>query len=389
MRHLKILLLITICINCAYVQAGYEYQLIEKDKHKIHVIILDPKEYKSSLLVAHDQVFGREVIADIAKRVDADVAINAGFFEIGSNNDGMPSGTLISDGQIYGMIASEHACLVKREDSFFIEKIKPNFEIIIGENNININKINKFAQGKNIFYFNNNWGVNTLSKYIDRAEIIIDQNLKITEIIKHGGNKIPPFGHVLSLPISADLSKFHVGQQLKFKWTPEYLFRANNFAIMGMPVLIKDNIINSKLSNSKDINARTAVGIRKDGKIVLVVAEHHYVKPILEINLGDIKNIFTQKKVIYSNLTVLEIKNIVLDNINSESKINGLTMMQLAKLMQEYGCIDAINLDGGGSSSMYVDGKYINESYGDKDEAKGQKIVRPVSDAIVFYKRNK
>ncbi|RTK92117.1 MAG: phosphodiester glycosidase family protein [Rickettsiales bacterium] len=287
------------------------------------------------------------------------------------------------------MISTEHACLIKRGDSFFIERIKPNLEIAIGEGSIKINKINKFAQGKNIFYFNNNWGVNTLSKYIDRAEIIIDQNLQITEIVKHGGNKIPPFSHVLSFPINADLSKFHVGQKLKFTWTPEYLFQANNFAVMGIPMLIKDNIINSKLNDSKDIHARTAVGIREDGKIVLVVAEHHYVKPILEINLGDIKNIFTQKKVIYSNLTVSEIKNIVLDNINSESKVSGLNMMQLATFMQEQGCVDAINLDGGGSSSMYVDGKYINEAYGDKDEAEGQKIVRPVSDAIVFYKRNK
>ena len=51
------------------------------------------------------------------------------------------------------------------------------------------------------------------------------------------------------------------------------------------------------------------------------------------------------------------------------------------------GCYVAINLDGGGSSTMYVDGKYINESFGDKDEAEGQKLVRPISDAIVFKRR--
>lgn len=55
--------------------------------------------------------------------------------------------------------------------------------------------------------------------------------------------------------------------------------------------------------------------------------------------------------------------------------------------MLEQGCISAINLDGGGSSSLYIQGKYINNQIGDKDEASGLAVVRPVSDAIVFKKK--
>jgi exopolysaccharide biosynthesis protein len=52
------------------------------------------------------------------------------------------------------------------------------------------------------------------------------------------------------------------------------------------------------------------------------------------------------------------------------------------------GCSAAINLDGGGSSTLYIDGEYINETIGDSDEGAGRKVIRPVSDAIVFKSRS-
>ena len=86
-------------------------------------------------------------------------------------------------------------------------------------------------------------------------------------------------------------------------------------------------------------------------------------------------------------MKVGDMKKIILEDLNTNSKAVGLTILELANFMKEMGCNEAINLDGGGSSTMYVDGKYVNESFGDKDEAEGQKLVRPVSDAIVFKRR--
>ena len=39
----------------------------------------------------------------------------------------------------------------------------------------------------------------------------------------------------------------------------------------------------------------------------------------------------------------------------------GLTLMELAQLMKEFGCINAMNLDGGGSTVMYVNGQVVNK----------------------------
>ena len=38
----------------------------------------------------------------------------------------------------------------------------------------------------------------------------------------------------------------------------------------------------------------------------------------------------------------------------------GVTCKELAQIMQGYGCINASNLDGGASSDMYFQGKYLN-----------------------------
>ena len=38
----------------------------------------------------------------------------------------------------------------------------------------------------------------------------------------------------------------------------------------------------------------------------------------------------------------------------------GMTLYELANFMKSLGCINAINLDGGGSTVMYVDGMIVN-----------------------------
>ena len=38
----------------------------------------------------------------------------------------------------------------------------------------------------------------------------------------------------------------------------------------------------------------------------------------------------------------------------------GMTLWQLASFMQSIGCVNAINLDGGGSTVMYVNGQVVN-----------------------------
>lgn len=64
---------------------------------------------------------------------------------------------------------------------------------------------------------------------------------------------------------------------------------------------------------------------------------------------------------------------IVSDGRTTASK--GLTLYQLAEVFADYGCTDAYNLDGGGSSTMWFNGEIVNVPSGSSGERKVSDIV--------------
>lgn len=100
------------------------------------------------------------------------------------------------------------------------------------------------------------------------------------------------------------------------------VLKAKN-AIGGGPMLIKDGVIKDTyvaelLKISADSNQpRSAIGITKDNKLIFFICEGR-------------------------NLT---------------AEVPGYTTMQVAKILKSLGCVDAMNLDGGGSSCMLINGK--------------------------------
>lgn len=87
---------------------------------------------------------------------------------------------------------------------------------------------------------------------------------------------------------------------------------------------------------------RTALGVRPDGTTILVVADGRF-----------------------------------------KHKAEGLSLMELERVMRWLGCTEAINLDGGGSSTMYIkDSGVVNyPSDNNRHDHEGQ---RPISNAILL-----
>ena len=57
----------------------------------------------------------------------------------------------------------------------------------------------------------------------------------------------------------------------------------------------------------------------------------------------------------------------------------GLTLPGLAKYMRELGAVDAVNLDGGGSTAMAIDGKCVNHP--------SDGVERAVNNALLIFAR--
>ncbi len=89
------------------------------------------------------------------------------------------------------------------------------------------------------------------------------------------------------------------------------------WAVSYGPTLIENGQIAKKLDTSMG-EPRTAIGQREDGAIVIVVLQGRQLQAL------------------------------------------GVTCKELAYIMQGYGCVNASNLDGGASSDIYFQGKYLN-----------------------------
>ncbi len=101
------------------------------------------------------------------------------------------------------------------------------------------------------------------------------------------------------------------------------------------------------LSFSTTAHPRTAIGVTKDTTVILVVVDGRQPKVSIGMSLND-----------------------------------------LAQLMIQLGCMDAINLDGGGSSTMVVQDKVVNHVSDDTDELnRAAGVERAVTDAIIIKKK--
>jgi hypothetical protein len=50
--------------------------------------------------------------------------------------------------------------------------------------------------------------------------------------------------------------------------------------------------------------ARTAIGIKSSGELVIIVAEHHYNKPLQELTLGEVNQIIKNEKIPIQNMNL-------------------------------------------------------------------------------------
>jgi len=389
-------LILILCFSKVYAieHKGLTYNRHEQDKHVIHVLTIDPKNFHLKLVKAHNQVIGRETVEAIASRTNAIAAINAGFFEIAGSDDGRPSLTLMIDGKLFSLRKQMQSLLIIDQNNIQITKANAKISIEIAEKSIAPNQINYFSNSKDITLYNDVWASTTLTPYTNK-EILIDQDFIVTEISGHGDNKIPPKGFVLSFPQEISLPKVKIGDNVKlnleFKDKEDKLIdlSKNASVITGIPLLVKNdkNVVDD--TKQKDpAHARTALGVRSNGTIVIVVAEHIYKQHIKDLKLVQVRSILRKEKgVTFEKLILPEALKILEKHLVNDTVI-GLTKRELADYMLSLGCDSAINLDGGGSSTLFMNGKIINNVTGDEDEALGEHTVRPVSDAIVIIPNN-
>lgn len=334
----------------------------EKEPIRLNLLRLDLTKVRLDVVHALDAAIGMEKTSSMATRHGAIAAINAGFFRLDrSLFAGDAVGLLMIDKSIYSdSHAGRVALMIKNKidkTDVSIERANVNYSLRINKKDYEIG-LNRQRGDNDLVLFKPEFHRTTLTTE-NGVEFVVRKN-KIVQIFnKKGSNPIPPNGYIISASGKKGeelLQILKVGKKVDItiahsspvEMIPNLTFGQSEDIIAGVPQLIKNGNIEITWEQEKTSKAfvetkhpRTAVAKLKDGKFLMVTVDGRQPEHSIGINLNE-----------------------------------------LAALLLELGAIDAMNLDGGGSTTMFLDGKIVNKPSDKEGE-------RSVSDAILVFPRKK
>lgn len=309
---------------------------------RINVVEVDMKLAKdlelTPALSSDSTLKSRRTITTIAKNNNAIVALNGTYFK---PQTGVPLGTLMINQKMYTGPIYDRVAMGIFDDSFDIARIQLDATIKGSGKTITVNNINQPRMlSTHVLVYTPEWGKYSpvAPKYGVGLQVIDN---KITKASANAV-EIPQNGYVISGPKSilyALLDKKDV--ELSIKTNPDW--DGVKHIISGGPYLVKNgevfvDMTAQRLQAIGGRNPRSAIGYTKDNNFIFVAVD------------------------------------------GREGSSIGMTLMELANFMQSIGCVGAINLDGGGSTVMYVNGRVVNKPQ--------QTGGIPLSNAIILSKSN-
>ena len=334
----KLLALLLICNVCCLqnlFSGIVGYRKVEKANPKVvaHILDFDPSEFTPKLVLGGNCSIGIETVASMVKRSNAIAGFNGGFYKTGLDL-GSSIGFLLVDKTPVSNGENARGAIGwnKNSKKTQIDQLVTKIQLYIGNANIILSGFNQELKTKGINLYNHFYSRTTLTPP-GTKEYLLTPDKKIRYLGDQGNNDIPRGCYVLSIEkslpalLNAQLNVNHsisctVYPQLESEYRPVW----NNFdyIIQAGPLLLKNfkecvGINNEKIPSElgKDLQkARTSIGLKNDGRWIVAVIE-----------------------------------------ATATSQTKGLTLKELANFMKTLGCKDAVNLDGGGSSTIVYEGK--------------------------------
>ncbi len=282
---------------------------------------------------------GRRTIRTIAQKNNSIAAVNCTYFK---PQTGVPLGMLMKDGEILTGPIYNRVAMGISDKGFKMARMDIDGRVYSKHASIKIDNINQPRMlATYVIVYTPQWGKTApvAPKYGIQAAIVNGEVVNwSTQPIE-----IPKDGFVVSGPAKL-VEQLLDEKNIKYevKTSPEW--SDVKHIISGGPYLLKDGVKyidtqEEKLNAITGKNPRTAIGYTKDGNLIMVTID------------------------------------------GREQNSVGMTLGELAWFMQSIGAYEAMNLDGGGSSVMYVNGNIVNSP--------AQKGGIAISNAFVINIENK
>ncbi len=317
--------------------------------------------------IARDAILGKETVRSIAhRRSQRDdrqvlVAVNGGFGVLGDMKGygGALENLHIQNGELMTQPTDKEACFgVTADGDFLIGPVQMKATVTIGTHAFPIECINqRFLDDCKSILYTPRMGFSTHTNRKRAYEIILTGlRLPITGKYKNafvvdrfgkgGNNPIPEEGAAISFRSRIDkklAAQLHEENRGKIEIALEpAIWNRVVHAIGGRLRLVKNGKVNELLEKKHRAEKEHTLGERKPDLVLSY-------EPRTALGFNDQKLIL-----------------IVADG-RQPGYSTGLSLYQLASLFIALGAMDAINLDGGSSSTFVVDGKVVNRPSGQSE----------------------
>lgn len=329
---------------------GYMREATAAGPMVVHVLRADPRQVAiRAAMATHPRHggFGRATPSAIARALGAIAAVNGSFFNYTSNE---PAGLVMLDGQLVASSPLRRSVFgIRYDGTCFVDDGPARAAVLLDSGReIEMQRVNRRVQGDRWTLYTSHYGRSTRTPIaFDRYEVAIDATGLVIEAA-NGDLPIPPGGSVVSAAgaAAAELAEALApgDRALVYNRLPG-VWEGVRYAIGGGPTIVR--------------GGRAHVTARQEGFDPHVAAGRAPRTAIGYTRAG-------------------EVLMVTVDGRKAEHSV-GCTLNELARLMIKLGATEAMNLDGGGSSTMVVDGKAVNRVSAGKE--------RDVSNVIGIFAR--
>ena len=322
---------------------GLEFLVYHQNGVMAFAIIADHEKYQLRPVLAKGQVRGRATVSQM-NAYDAISTINASYFA--------PSGEILGNTKIDGLTAGT---------TYFIRSaigIRADGTIIFGRqtwrgvlqfngNEVVVDGVDCERPENGVIVYNSHYGAQTGTNNFG-IELVVQDGVVVSVVRDAGNSWIPPDGYVVSAHGTAiqNFASVYEGDSISFDEDFINVEHGADFNeaihIIGAgPTLVKDGEIYVTADAEQfpnDIRVgrapRSAVGVTQYGDYIFAVV----------------------------------------DGRQAHSK--GCTLNEWARILKDnFGAIEAINLDGGGSSELIFKGKIVNKPSDGHERAVGDALT--------------
>lgn len=292
--------------------------------------------------LAREGVTGTETVSSMARRHGAIAGVNGGYFHY----TGDTLGTVIIDGEMLSEpIRNRTVFALTEQGTPLILNLDFCGRARIAGRELPLQGINRWRGKDELILYTPAFGDSTRTNSAGK-EYVVEAG-KVTAVVEGGNAPIPRGGFVLSAHGAARdaLAEVRLGDSAEIDLATEPDWRALRIkqAVGGGPRLLRQGEVYITAEEEKflpDVTVgrapRTGIGLTPEGKVIFAVVSGR--RPGISV---------------------------------------GMTLTELAWLLKDLGAVEAMNLDGGGSTALVIRDRVFNLPSDGRERA--------VSNAILFF----